>query len=70
MLITNETEGNYVSGCLLITLVVSGDNKKNMPYEVLARFELATICVLSRCDNHYTTEPLTAGHSRSFRNHE
>ena len=25
--------------------------------EVPARIELATICVLSRCDNHYTTEP-------------
>ena len=26
--------------------------------EVRARIELAAFCVLGRCDNHYTTEPV------------
>ena len=27
-------------------------------FEVRARIELAAFCVLGRCDNHYTTEPV------------
>ena len=30
---------------------------KNFSAQVLTRLELVTLCVLSRCDNHYTTEP-------------
>ena len=36
--------------------IIANDNitKPKVP----ARIELAAFCVLSRCDNHYTTEPL------------
>ena len=34
------------------------DISQSKQREVLASFELTTFCVLSRRDNHYTTEPL------------
>ena len=50
-----EVKYNILFSMRPIRYIISVAQKKIN--EVLARFELATFCVYSRRDNHYTTEP-------------
>ena len=51
------TTGPFLSQFLFTAISI--EDEENSQKKVLPGFEPGTFCVLGRCDNHYTTAPVT-----------